>query len=101
MDNPFGGQIKCRRDFGLPRFAAAQGAASLQQARPRGAVYGAVHPAAAQQRAVGRVDNGVRFQGGDISLQGYKTGHAFIIAILSGPKSPVSLGLWALVAFFV
>lgn len=57
-------------DAGLPRGAAAQLAALLQQFRPGGAVNGPIHPAAAQQRRIGGIHNGIHGQRGDIGLNG-------------------------------
>ena len=52
-------QAIAARDLGLARLAAAERAALGQQLRPRGAMDGPVDPAAPEQRAVGRVDDGV------------------------------------------
>src|SRR4051794_26418592 len=53
-------------DLGVAGGAAAQRAALGEQFRPGGAMDRAVYAAAAEQRGICRVDDGVNAQGGDI-----------------------------------
>jgi hypothetical protein len=53
-------------DFGVAGFAAVEGAAFVEQFRPGRTMDRAVHAAAAEQRRIGGVDNGINAQGGDI-----------------------------------
>ena len=57
---------------GDPRFAgraAAELAAFVQKSGAGGAVYGAIDAAAAQEAAVGGIDDGVHGKGGDVGLE--------------------------------
>ena len=60
VDHIPGPQAVARRQLGPPPLAAPQRPALRQQLRPRRRVDGPVHPGAAQQRGIGRVDNGLR-----------------------------------------
>lgn len=62
--------------FGLPGLTAVQRPALRQQLRPGGGMDGAVHAAAAQQRGVGGVGDGLRVRLGDVA---YNDGEAFHI----------------------
>ena len=55
-------------DLGLSGFASAQRAALCQKFRARRAMDGTIHTTAAQKACVGRVDNRVGLNLGDISL---------------------------------
>ena len=70
-----GPQAVTRRQLGLPR-SRPQRPALRQRLRPRRRVDGPVHPGAAQQRGIGRVDNGLRVRTGDISHQNGKAIHS-------------------------
>jgi hypothetical protein len=48
--------------------------AGLQYRRAAGTVNGAIHPTTAQQRAVGRIYNGIGFCFGDITLNNVEAG---------------------------
>ncbi len=54
-------------DLGLAGIAAAERLAFAQQFRPRRAMDGAVHAAAAEQRAVGGIDDGIDLERGDVA----------------------------------
>ena len=94
VDHIFGGEIIALCDFGLARAAAAERAALVQKTRPRGAVDRAVHTAAAQQRAVGGVDDRIGPLAGDIPADNEKSFHLHplnSISILpSGALSTIS-----------
>ena len=62
------GQSITLGQFGLTGGATAQAPAFLQQSAPRGAMDGAVHAAAAQQRIIGGIDDGIHSQLGDVRL---------------------------------
>jgi len=66
MDHVTGRKQITPGDFGIAGRAALQGAALGQKSRTRRAVDRAVYPTAAQQRCVGRVDNGVNAQCRDV-----------------------------------
>ena len=68
VDDVAGGQVETRRGLGVAGGAAAENSARGQQFRPGGAVDGAVHAAAAEQRGVGRVDDGIDVLTGEIAL---------------------------------
>ncbi len=55
------------RDLGGTGFAAAEGAAFSQQIRPCGAVNGAIHAAAAEQRTIGGIYDCVDIQCRDVA----------------------------------
>jgi hypothetical protein len=55
-------QVKSRGQFGFTGAAAVQGAALIKQHRTGGGVNGAIHPAATEQRGVGRIDNCVHLE---------------------------------------
>ena len=76
VDHIPGPQAVARRQLGPPPLAAPQRPALRQQLRPRRRVDGPVHPGAAQQRGIGRVDNGLRVRTGDISHQNGKAIHS-------------------------
>jgi hypothetical protein len=59
-------QLMAVGDLGAAGGAAAERATFLQQSRPGGAMDGAVHAAAAEQRAVGGVDDRVNVERGDV-----------------------------------
>ena len=69
MDDVARGQAIAFGDPGLAGGAAAQCAALLKELPPGGAVDGAVHSAAAQQRLVGRVHDGVHREPGNVRLR--------------------------------
>ena len=68
MDHVRGVQIACARAHGLAGGAAADLAALPHDRRAAGTVDGSVNAAAADQSAVGRVDDGVDFLFRDIPL---------------------------------
>jgi len=61
-------QAAGRRRLGVARIAAAEPAALVENGRAPGAMNRAVDPAAAQQRAVGGVDDRVGGESGDVAL---------------------------------
>lgn len=67
MDHVFGRQPVSAGDLGIAGVAATERAAFVEQLRARGTVDGAINTAAAQQRRVGRVDDGVNAQCRNIS----------------------------------
>ena len=67
MDHIAAGERESGGNFGLSRFAAVQLAAGGKQLRSGGTVNGAIYAAAAQQRAVGGVDNGIHVGKSDIA----------------------------------
>src|SRR5262245_16100470 len=76
MDDVTRLQAKARRDLGLARRAAAEQPAGGLQLGARGPMDGAVNPAAAHERAVGGIDDGIDVERGDISLDDVDTlGH--------------------------
>lgn len=72
MDHVLSRQPVAFGDLRLPGLAAVQRPALLQQRRPGRPVDRAVHPAAAQQGGVGRVDDGVYSAGRDVPLDDLK-----------------------------
>ena len=68
VNDPFGGEFVAARDFGLAGGAAAERTAFRQQFRAGGAMNGAIHPAAAEQRRVGRIHNRVHALLRDVAL---------------------------------
>jgi hypothetical protein len=72
----------------LPGRAAADRAAFGQQLRSRRTVDGAVDPAAAQQRLVGGIDDGVDFQRGDVGLLDDDTRHGRHLRPYAGGVMP-------------
>jgi hypothetical protein len=66
VDDVLSLEPKARRDFRRAGVATAKPAALLQQLRPGGAMDGAVDAAAAEQRAVRRVDDGVDVERRDV-----------------------------------
>ncbi|MCI0639826.1 MAG: hypothetical protein L0Y72_16330 [Gemmataceae bacterium] len=68
MDDVFGRQFVALGDFGFAGGAAAERFALGQQFAPRRAVDGPVHAAAAQERSVGGVDDGVHSELGDVAF---------------------------------
>ena len=79
MDDVLRGETVAAGDLGLARLTAVQRAALGQQLRPRGAVYRAVDPAAAKQRAVRRVDYRVHALMRDIALNYLYNSHYAIL----------------------
>ena len=69
VDDVPGLQPVAARDLGLAGLAAAERAAFGEQLRPGGAMDGAVHAPAAEQGRLGRVDDGVHVEAGDVGLQ--------------------------------
>ena len=63
-------------DLRLAGTAAVKTAALIEQTGPGGHVDGAVYPAAAEQRAVGGVDDGVDIRFRDVALNDLETVHA-------------------------
>ncbi len=59
MDDIASGEPVGVGDASLTGRATAEGTTLLQQLRPGGAVDGTIDPAAAQQRLVGGIDNGI------------------------------------------
>ena len=55
----FGWEVVSRRDFGLPGFTSPQGSAFLQKPGACGRMDGTVYTAAAQERGIGGVDDGL------------------------------------------
>src|SRR5215831_10362126 len=71
------GEAIAPRDPGLAGLAAAEAATFLQELRPRRAMDGPVHSAAAQQRGFGFVGYGVHRERGDVGLDRAESrGHA-------------------------
>jgi hypothetical protein len=68
MDHIPGGKPISRRDPSLTGWATTERPAFPQQIGPGSAVDGPIDPAAAQQRLVRGIDDGVNGQGGDIGL---------------------------------
>src|SRR5574337_868389 len=68
VDDPAGSQVEARSDAGFAGRTAAQACAVRPQAWARGAVYGAIHAAAAQKAGVGGIDDGIDGETGDVSL---------------------------------
>src|SRR5215831_5812542 len=68
------GEAIAPRDPGLASLAATEAATLLQELRPRRAMDGAVHAASAQQRGIGRVDDGMHREGGDVGVDGVESG---------------------------
>src|SRR4051812_28183612 len=68
MDDPLRGQVKSRREPSLAGRATADLAGGFQEAGPGGAVDRAIDPAATEERAIRRVDDGIDRQRGDIGL---------------------------------
>jgi hypothetical protein len=69
VDHEAGRKPVALGDLGLPRLAASQMPALLQQLRAGGTVDGTVDPSPSQQRAVGCVDDGVHHHTGDVPLE--------------------------------
>ena len=69
VDDMAGLEAIAARDLGLAGLAAAERAAFGEQLRPGGAMDGAVDAAAAEQGGVGRVDDGVDVERGDVGLE--------------------------------
>ena len=67
VDHIAAGEVVGSGDLRLTRLAAAQCAALLQQLRPCGAVDRPIHAAAAQQRTVGGVDDGIHLRFGNVT----------------------------------
>jgi hypothetical protein len=63
-------------DFGIAGGAAAEAAAFGQKLRSGGAMDGAIDAAAAEQRFIGGVDDGVNAQGGDVGGDDLEPGRA-------------------------
>lgn len=59
VEDPFGGETKAGRGFGVAGLAAMEFAASFQEFGACGAVYGAINASAAEERGVGRIDDGI------------------------------------------
>ena len=62
-------------DLGLPGLATVQGAALGEQSGAGSTVDRAVHAAAAQQRAVRRVDDGLHLEPGDVAFDDFDPAH--------------------------
>jgi Flp pilus assembly protein TadD len=76
VDHLPGGQAARGGDHRLAGGAAAQTAGLGLDIRPAGAMDGAVNPAAGNQVAVGRVDNGIGGNGGNVALNKGQAGAA-------------------------
>jgi hypothetical protein len=63
-----GFQLVALGDFGVPGFTPPQSPAFRQELRARCPMNGSVNSPASKQRAVGRIDNGIRILLRDISL---------------------------------
>jgi len=68
VDDVAGGEAVAPGDLRLARRAAAERAAFRQKLRPGGPVNGAVDPAAAEQRLVRGINDGVNREPGDVAL---------------------------------
>ena len=68
MNDVTGRQPEARRQARFAGFAAAELSTNFQQFRSGGPVDGAVNAAAAQQRTICRIDDGIDRQGGDIGF---------------------------------
>ena len=68
VDHPFGFEAKSRCDARFTGGTTTQLAAGFQQSRPRRPMYRPVHATAAQERGVGRVDDDIHVQIGDVVL---------------------------------
>src|ERR687898_255961 len=66
VDHMPGFQLVAASDFGLPGLGAAEGSAFGQQFRSGSAMNRAVDATAAQEAAVGGIDDGIDVQGGDV-----------------------------------
>ena len=76
VDNVARRQAVAAGDLRLAGAAAVEAAALVEQAGAGGHVDGAIHPAAAEQRAVGGVDDGVDIRLRDVALNNFQTVHA-------------------------
>ena len=68
MDDIARGQFVAAGDSGLAGVAAPQAATCAQEFWSGGSMDGAVYAAAAQERAIGSIDNGIYVQARDIAL---------------------------------
>ena len=68
MDDVVCGQFVAAGDSGLAGLTATQATTRGQEFGTGGSVDGAVNAAAAQERAVGGIDNGIYLQARDITL---------------------------------
>ena len=77
-------QPEARRQLRFAGAAAAEPQRVVRQFRPRGAVDRAVHAAAGRQAGVGRVDDAVDLQRGDVADDQFD--HGALPAAASGPN---------------
>ena len=77
-------------ELGVPGFAAAQGTALLQKPRPCGSVDGPVHAAAAQQRGVGGIDDGLCIRLGNVPHHNGKASGLHELLCAEDPVASVS-----------
>ena len=68
MDDVLRRHVSRSGDLGVARRASPEFSACLEYGRPASAVDRAVDPAAAEQRRIGRVDNGVHRLLGQVAL---------------------------------
>jgi len=95
VDNVPGWQPVARSDPGLPSRATAERTAFLQQLGTGCPVDRTIHPAAAQEGLVGRVNDGVHPEGGDIGTNGGN--HVYASPALARLLLfPAPLGLYSL-----
>lgn len=69
MEYQLAGEAVGFRYPAFPGRASSEGAAFLQQLRPGSPVNGSIHSAAAQQAVVGRIDDGLASETGDVSRE--------------------------------
>ena len=67
MNHFFAGKFVGVGHFALTRLAPTKRSAFLNQFRSCRPMNGAIHSTPAEQRPIGRIDNGIHFQRGDIS----------------------------------
>ncbi len=72
VKNILRGESSSRRCHSASRWTAADCAAFLHDARAAGAVNGAIDAAAARERAVGGIDDGICLRFNDVSLEQYQ-----------------------------
>ena len=68
VEDVAGGEAVPLGELGLAGFAAAEEAARVEEFGAGGAVDGAIYASAAEERAVGGVDDGVDGEGGDVDF---------------------------------
>ncbi len=78
VKDPLGRKAEAGSSFGFTGSAAIQIAAGVEQFGAGGAMDGAVDTAAAEQRGVGRVDDDIDVQCGDVAGDGDELGHGVL-----------------------